>query len=117
MPDAHVVRRSEPAVRAGLDHTNGRPVAPYDLDRSVPRCVVDDDYFVIDAGWSWWLAAFLASPRTEVEVAEAFHLEIAQTTAWLQRAVDDGLVRTSGNPPRYERIDAADDAQGSLFEP
>ena len=84
-----------------------------------PADAASDDAQTADAFRSVWprLAAFLASPRTEAEVAEAFHLEIAQTTAWLQRAVDDGLVRTSGKPPRFERIAAADDAQGFLFEP
>lgn len=104
---AALVRESSASYAAG----QRAPASPADT--------ASDDAQTADAFRSVWpqLAAFLASPRTEVEVAEAFHLEIAQTTAWLQRAIDDRLVRTSGNPPRYERIDAADDAQGSLFEP
>lgn len=63
------------------------------------------------------LAAFLAAPRTEAEVAESLHMETAQTKAWLHRAVEEGLVRESGNPIRFERIDAGGDSQGSLFGP
>jgi hypothetical protein len=62
------------------------------------------------------LAAFLRKPRTEAEVADAFDVENAQATAWLQRAADEGLVRQLTNPIRFERIDAADDSQASLFE-
>jgi DNA processing protein len=84
-----------------------------------PANDASDDAQTADAFLSFWprLAAFLASPRTEGEVAEAFHLQTTQTKAWLQRAVDEGLVRASGQPPRFARIDATDDVQGSLFEP
>jgi hypothetical protein len=62
------------------------------------------------------LAAFLATPRTEMEIAESFDLEADQTKEWLQRALDEGLVRKLSNPIRFERINSAGDSQGSLFE-
>ena len=96
--------------------------ASYAAGQRAPASRADDgpdNGQTADGFLSLWprLGAFLASPRTELEVAEAFHLETTQTKAWLQRAVDEGLVRTSGQPPRFERIGAADNAQGSLFEP
>ncbi|HEY0872433.1 MAG TPA: hypothetical protein VGD94_03090 [Vicinamibacterales bacterium] len=62
------------------------------------------------------MAAFLQTPRTRAELADAFHLQHAQADAWLQRAVEQGLVRRLSDPSRFEWIRATNDAQASLFE-
>jgi DNA processing protein len=62
------------------------------------------------------LAEFLLEPRTEAEVADAFHLQKAQVQAWLQRALDEGRVRKLSDPIRFVRIQTTADPQASLFE-
>lgn len=96
--------------------------ASYAAVRPAPDAPAHDgseDVQAADMFPSVWprLAAFLVEPRTEAEVADAFDLPEVQTTAWLQRAVDQGVVRKWGDPPRFERIAAAEGAQRSLFEP
>ena len=95
--EASLVRESPPSYEEDQSH----PVSPADLfPRMWPR-----------------LAAFLVTPRTEADVAEAFHLQNADAKEWLQRAVDQGLVRKLSNPTRFERLHASEDCQGSLFDP
>jgi hypothetical protein len=38
------------------------------------------------------MRAILEQPRSERQVADALHLQLGQTRAWLQRAVEEGLV-------------------------
>jgi DNA processing protein len=106
-PQAALVRESSGSYAA--EHRT--PVSP---ERAASVNVGASDLFPLV--WER-LAAFLMTPRTEAEVATAFHLQKAQTKAWLRRAVDDGLVRKLSSPTRFERIHAADDSQGSLFGP
>ena len=63
------------------------------------------------------LAAFLASPRKEGDVAERFGLQRSQARSWLQRAVELGLVTRNTRPVSY-RISPASEpiSQPSLFE-
>jgi predicted Rossmann fold nucleotide-binding protein DprA/Smf involved in DNA uptake len=133
--------RDGPGVPDGnreLIKRGGRPVRSEDLESSLetmlhtstsaqPASLVRESSAYEDASesrnpdlfQSLWprLAAFLATARTEAEVAQAFDVEPAQTKAWLQRAVDEGLVRKLSKPLRFERIDAPRDSQASLFEP
>jgi len=96
LPQASLARESGPSYAA----VEGEPDASVDLFPSMwPR-----------------LAAFLVTPRTEAEVADAFHLQKAQAKVWLQRAVAQRLARKLSKPARFERINAADDSQASLFE-
>lgn len=106
-PQASVVRESPSSYAA--DHR-----APASLADGPSESAQVADLFPIV--WPR-LAGFLSEPRTETEVADAFHLQKAQTKAWLQRALDEGLVRKLSKPTRFERIHAADDSQASLFEP
>ncbi len=41
------------------------------------------------------IQAVLEQPRSERDVAEALHLQLGQARAWLQRAVEEGLVSSS----------------------
>jgi DNA processing protein len=106
-PQVSLVRESSPSFAAG----QRAPTAPAgDASENVEA----GDLFPV--AWPR-LAAFLVKPRTEAEVADAFHLQKAQAKAWLQRAVDQGLVRKSSRPTRFEWVHAAEDSQASLFEP
>jgi predicted Rossmann fold nucleotide-binding protein DprA/Smf involved in DNA uptake len=96
--------------------------ASYDAEQRAPAPRAEDASENVNAAdqfQSMWprLAAFLQKPRTAEEVSEAFHLDKAQTQTWLQRAVDQGLVRKLSDPTRFERIRANEDSQASLFEP
>jgi predicted Rossmann fold nucleotide-binding protein DprA/Smf involved in DNA uptake len=96
--------------------------ASYAADDRAPASSADDateNVQAADLFPSMWprLAAFLLKPRTEAEVADAFDLQKVQAKAWLQRAIDQGLVRKLSKPTRFERIDAGHDSQASLFEP
>lgn len=44
---------------------------------------------------------FLRVPRSENDLAAAFHLQPSQARAWLSRAIDAGLVERTGRPKRY----------------
>lgn len=90
----------------------------YAADERAPDSFAGDAGQYVEAADAWpRLGAFLLTPRTEAEVADAFHLPKAQATALLQRAVGQGLVRKLTGPTRFERIQAAEDSQASLFEP
>jgi len=97
----------------------GASYAADDRAPASPAGEASENVETADLFQSVWprLAAFLLKPRTEAEVADAFQLPEAQAKAWLQRAVDQGLVRKLSRPTRFERIHAADDSQASLFEP
>jgi predicted Rossmann fold nucleotide-binding protein DprA/Smf involved in DNA uptake len=53
-----------------------------------------------DAFWAIWplLDACLRAPRSEREVAEALNLQLGQARVWLDRAVDEQLVRVKKKP-------------------
>lgn len=97
LPHETALARESPAPYA---EGEGMPTSPADLFASVWRR----------------LAAFLVQPRTEREVAVAFDAQEAEAKAWLQRAVDEGLVRRLSDPTRFQRIHTSEDSQGSLFE-
>lgn len=62
-----------------------------------PAVLVDDAFVLVWPG----LAAQLATPLTEREVAERLKLELTQARAWLKRAVDEGLADVKPRPKRY----------------
>ena len=95
----------------------GRPIHPEQLESSLDT-ILDAPTSPADLFASVWprLAAFLVKPRTEEEVANAFDAQKSEAKAWLQRAVDDGLVRRLSNPTQFQRVHASGDSQGSLFE-
>ena len=97
LPHETSLARESPA---SYGEEEGVPTSPADLFASVwPR-----------------LAAFLVKPRTEEEVAYAFDAQESEAKAWLQRAVDEGLVRRLSNPTQFQRVHASEDSQGSLFD-
>jgi DNA processing protein len=53
-----------------------------------------------DAFWVVWplLDACLQVPRSERDVADKLHLQLVQTRTWLNRAVDEGLVKLTARP-------------------
>jgi len=121
-------------LQSGLDVLFDAPAVPqqallvresdasYAADQRAPAAVTEgasENVQEADLFARVWprLSAFLVKPRTEAEVAESFQVQAAQANVWLRRAVAEGLVRKLSNPTRFERIEAADDAQGSLFEP
>lgn len=61
------------------------------------------------------LAAYLAEPRTEEEVARWFRLELIQAKAWLMRGVREGFVRELANPTRFQSVSVESRRQSSLF--
>jgi predicted Rossmann fold nucleotide-binding protein DprA/Smf involved in DNA uptake len=95
--------------------------ASYAAEQRAAASPADDESEIVHAAdalsFVWpRLAAFLLKPRTEAEVSNALALDQAQTEVLLQRAVDQGLVRKLSNPTRFERIQAKDESQASLFE-
>ncbi len=55
----------------------------------------------------------MESPVTDAELAEKFNVNKTQMRAWLQEAVDEGLVEKLSRPVRYQKMDQK--SQGSLF--
>lgn len=62
------------------------------------------------------LHAYLSEPRTEAEIAQAFHLHEVQVRAWLERAREQGLIRRLDRPTRFERVPDVENSQASLFD-
>ena len=65
----------------------------------------DEDVF--EAAWPL-LAAALAEPRTEKELATRLDLQLTQARAWLRRAIAEDRVRVTKRPKRYVRSDTTD---------
>jgi DNA processing protein len=61
------------------------------------------------------LESYLSVPRTESEVAGAFHLHRSQAKAWLARAVQEGLAKKLTKPVRFLASRRAPGPQSSLF--
>lgn len=58
---------------------------------------------------------FMIQPKTEREIASAFHLEAVQVRKWMARAVEEKRVRRTGRPVRYQLSDPTAGATASLF--
>jgi predicted Rossmann fold nucleotide-binding protein DprA/Smf involved in DNA uptake len=75
-----------------------RSSAPVRSDSATAEADFDHDLF--PAVWPQ-IAAFLAVPRSETDVAEYFGLQRTQARAWLARPVEEHNVRREKRPPRY----------------
>ena len=64
------------------------------------------------------LMDYLREPRTEAQVAEAFHLEASQARKWLTKALDQGLAEKLKRPTRFRAVSqqGSGDSQPDLFE-
>lgn len=58
---------------------------------------------------------FVIQPKTEKEIASAFHLEVIQVRKWMARAVEERLVRRIPRPVRYQLSDPRAGTTASLF--
>lgn len=57
------------------------------------------------------IARALATPRSDQDIADLFHIEVKQARNWLSRAVEDGRVKKLTKPVRYILTDCSPQTQ------
>jgi hypothetical protein len=57
-----------------------------------------------------YLEEALQTERTDRELADHFAVELAQVRAWLQRAIEDRMVKKLSKPVRYVAVTRASQA-------
>jgi hypothetical protein len=87
------VAETQPAPKNHIQATQDNRAEP-------PAMQLNDQRDLFPVVWPY-LEQELQTERTDRELAERFGIELAQVRAWLQRAVERGMVRKLSKPVRY----------------